>query len=151
MSACARFHETNIVRICCIPFKQSKYNVASDDVKQALAHRYCAPTAKEFVHRKCDKFLLKSSMPPQTASSPTKLVNGMICLSCCRALSGKMYFLDQTQSGDNPVAYEVMQKRTGEAKDYVYCKSHDAILGSSLVLCLMCTQKVAKNICFYSR
>ena len=99
--------------------------MASDDVKQALAHRYCAPTAKEFVCRKCAKFLLKSSMAPQTVSSPAKLVKGMRCRSCCRGPSGKMYFLDQTQYGDNPAAHEVMQKRTGDAKEYLCCKCHD--------------------------
>ena len=142
---CTYCHETNIVRTCCILLKQSRYNMANDDVKQALAHRYCLPTAKEFVSRKCDKFLLNSFMPPQAVSSPAKLVKGMRRLSCCRVPSGKMYFLYQIQYGDNSVAHEVMQKRTGEAKAYVCCKSHDSILGSSLVLCLMCTQKVAKT------
>ena len=54
---CTCCHETDIVRTHCIPFKPSRYNMTSDDVKQALVHRYCAPTAKEFVCRKCDKFL----------------------------------------------------------------------------------------------
>ena len=56
-----------------------------------------------------------------------------------------MYFLDQTQYGDKPVAHEVMQKRSGEAKEYVCCMCHDATFGSSLVLCLMCTQTVANK------
>ena len=56
-----------------------------------------------------------------------------------------MYLLNQTQYSNNPVAHEVMQNRTGEAKEYVCCKCHDVSLVSSLVVCLMCTQEVAKN------
>ena len=56
-----------------------------------------------------------------------------------------MYFLDQTDYGDNPLAHEIMQKRIGEAKEYVCSKCHDAILGSSLVPCLVCAQKVTKK------
>ena len=146
---CTHCHETNILRTCCIVFKESRYNMTSDDVKQALSHRHCEPTAKEFVCRKWDKFLLKSSMPPYAVSSPTKPVKGMRCLSCCRPPSGKMYFLDQIDYGDNPLAHEIMQKITGEAKEYVCSKCHDAILGSSLVPCIVCTCKVAKKILFF--
>ena len=70
---CTCCHEINIVRTHCILFKESWYNMASDDVKQAFSHRYCAPTAKEFACRKCDEFLLKSSMPPHAVSSPVNL------------------------------------------------------------------------------
>ena len=142
---CTCCHETNIARTHCIVFKESQYNMTSDDVKQALSCRYHIPTAKEFVCRTCDQFLLKSSMPPHAMSSPTKPVQGMRCLSCCRPPSGKMYFLDQTDYGDHPLAHEIMQKRIGEAKEYVCSQCHHAILGSSLVPCLLCAQKVTKK------
>ena len=146
---CTCCHETNIARTHCIVFKESRYNMTSDDVKQALSCRYHIPTAKEFVCRKCDQFLLKSSMPPHAVSSPTKPVQGMRCLSCCRPPSGKMYFLDQTDYGDHPLAHEIMQKRIGEAKEYVCSQCHHAILGSSLVPCLLCAQKVTKKMLLF--
>ena len=60
-----------------------------------------------------------------------------------------MYFLDQSEYGDNPLAHDIMQKRTGEGKKYVCSKCHDAILGSSLVPCPVCAQEVAKKIVLF--
>ena len=43
---CTCCHETNIARTHCIVFKESRYNMTSDDVKQALSCRYHIPTEK---------------------------------------------------------------------------------------------------------
>ena len=52
---CTCCHKTDIPRLQCIIFKESKYNFDNTVVVEALSNRFSIPTSKEYICKKCDK------------------------------------------------------------------------------------------------
>ena len=57
----------------CITFKESKYNFGNTVVLEALSNRFLIPTCKEYICKKCDKYLLRGKMPMNSVASWTRL------------------------------------------------------------------------------
>ena len=55
---CTCCHRTDIPKSQCIIFKASKFNLENPIVQEALSNRYSIPTCKEYICKKCDKYLL---------------------------------------------------------------------------------------------
>ena len=68
---CTCCHKTDIPRLQCIIFKESKYNFGNTIVVEALSNRFSIPTSKEYICKKCDKDLLEEIMPMNSVASHT--------------------------------------------------------------------------------
>ena len=66
---CTCCHKTEIPRLQCIIFKESKYNYDNTIIVEALSHRFSVPTSQEYICKKCDKDLLQEIMPMNSVAS----------------------------------------------------------------------------------
>ena len=66
---CTCCHKTDIPRLQCIIFKESKYNFGNAVVQEALSNLFSIPTSKEYICKKCDKHLLVEKMPTNSVAS----------------------------------------------------------------------------------
>ena len=60
---CTCCHKTDIPKSQYIIFKASKYIIDNAIVQEALSNRFSIPTSKEYICKKCDKYLLVENMP----------------------------------------------------------------------------------------
>ena len=70
---CTCCHKTDIPRLQCIIFKESKYNFGNAVVQEALSNRFSIPTSKEYICKQCDKHLLVEKMSINSVASQTRL------------------------------------------------------------------------------
>ena len=66
---CTCCHKSDIQKPQCIIFKASKYSFDNAIVQEALSNRFSISTLKEYICKKCDKYLLVEKMPINSIAS----------------------------------------------------------------------------------
>ena len=142
---CTCCHKIDTPRSQCIIFKESKYNFGNTVVLEALSNRFSIPTSKEYICKKCDKYLLEGKMPLNNVASWTRLTSNeplQKCIHCSSAPTDKFLTFDKTKYGQSTI---VSQMKENDEQKIICNNSHNAILRESLVTCLMCG-KTIKNV-----
>ena len=143
---CTCCHKTDLPRLQCIIFKESKYNFDNIVVVEALSNRFSIPTSKEYICKKCDKDLLEEIMPMNSVASCIRLTSNepqKICIHCNTVPTGKFQTFDKTKYGQNTI---VSQMTENDEQNITCNKCHNAIGRESLVTCLTC-MKTMKKMC----
>ena len=73
-------------------------------VLEALSNRFSIPTSKEYICKKCDKYLLGRKMPMNSFSSQTRLTSNKPkwkCIHCHSVPTDKFLTFDKTKYGQN--------------------------------------------------
>ena len=113
-------------------FNIQRYNMNNQMVSQALSSRISIPTAKEFICKKCDKFLRFCQMPMDVEVSYNykHLNKGTSCISCKTETRGKTHTYDQAEYGENVLAENIVPSDISE-ENITCCKAqpHHALLG----------------------
>ena len=103
---CTCCHKTDIPRLQCIIFKESKYNYHNTVVVEALPNRFSVPTSKEYICKKCDKDLLEEIMPMNSVASPIHLTSNepqQKCIHCNIVFTEKFLIFNKTKYGQNTI------------------------------------------------
>ena len=98
---CTFCNKTDIPRSQCIIFKESKYNFGNAVVQEALSHRFSIPTSKEYICKKCDKYLLVEKMPINRVASLMRFTSHkpqQKCIHCNCVPSDKFLTFDKTDT-----------------------------------------------------
>ena len=143
---CTYCHKTDIPRLQCIIFKESKYNFDNTVVVKVLSNRFSIPTSKEYICKKCDKDLLGEVMPMNSVASHMRLTCNEpqhTCIHCNTVPADKFLTSDKTQYGQNTI---VCQMKENNEQNIICKKCHNAICRESLVTCLTC-MKTTKKMC----
>ena len=137
---------TDIPRSLCIIFKESKYNFDNTVVIEGLSNRFSIPTSKEYICKKCDKYLLGEIMPMNSVASHTRLTFNepqQKCIHCNSIPTDKFLTFDKRKYGQNIIVSQMKQSD----KQYIICnKCHNAICRESLVTCLTCRKTMKKCV-----
>ena len=142
---CSCCHKTDIQRLHCIIFKESKYSFDNPVVVEALSNRFSIPTSKEYICKKCDNDLLGEIMPMNSVASEIRLTCNepqQKCIHCNRVPTDKFLTFDKTKYGQNLI---VSQMKENVEQNIICNKFHNAICRESLVTCLIC-RKTMKEI-----
>ena len=99
-------HKTDIPRSQCIIFKASKYNVDNAIVQEALSNRFSIPTSKEYICKKCDKYLLVEKMPINSIASQMRSISHkqQKCIHCHSVPTDNFQTFDKTNYGENTLS-----------------------------------------------
>ena len=150
---CTCCHKTDIPRLQCIIFKESKYNFDNTVVAETLSNRFLIPPSKEYICKKCDKDLLAEIMPTNSVASHIRLTchkPQQKCILCNTVPTGKFLTFEKTKYGQNTI---VSQMTENDEQNIICNKCQNAICRESLVTCpymhenyeKMCTLKFDMN------
>ena len=143
---CTCCHRIDIPKSQCIIFKASKYNLENPIVQEALSNRYSIPTSKEYICKKCDKYLLLEKMPINSVASRMRSISDkhqQKCIHCHTVLTENFLTFDKTKYGENTL----VNNMTIDAGQNIICnRCHNAILRESLVTCLTCDKTMKRML-----
>ena len=143
---CTCCHRTDIPKSQCIIFKASKYNLENPIVQEALSNRYSIPTSKEYICKKCDKYLLLEKMPINSVASKMRSISDkhqLKCIHCHTVPTENFLTYDKTKYGENTL----VNNMTIDAEQNIICnKCHNAILRESLVTCVTCDKTMKRML-----
>ena len=143
---CTCCHRTDIPKSQCVIFKAANYILENAIVQKALSNRYSIPTSKEYICKKCDKYLLVEKMPINSVASQMRSISEkqqQKCIHCHTVLTNFLTF-DKIKYGENTL----VNNMTINAGQNIICnKCHNVILRESLVTCLTC-DKTMKRIAY---
>ena len=128
---CTCCHKTDIPRLQCIIFKESKYNFDNTVVVEALSNRFSSPTSKEYICKKCDKDLLEEIMPTNSVASHIRLTSNeqqQKCIHCNTVPTDKFLTFDKTKYGQNTI---VSQMKENDKQNIICNKCYNAICRES--------------------
>ena len=103
---CTCCHEKNIPRSQCVIFKDSKYELSSEDVWNTLSARFAIASGKEYICRSCCKSLLlekKHHKRPHRFQSV-----GHNCILCCSASDNKSRPFQHMTYGRNDMPTDIL-------------------------------------------
>ena len=143
---CTCCHKTDIPRSQCIIFKASKYNFDNAIVQEALSNRFSIPTSKEYICKKCDKYLLVEKMPINSIASQMRSISHkqqQKCIHCHSVPTDNFQTFDKTKYGENTL---VNHMTVNDEQNIICNKCHNAILRESLVTCLTCDKTMKKML-----
>ena len=145
---CTCCHKTDIPRSQCIIFKESKYNFGNTVVLKALSNRFSIPTSKEYICKKCDKYLLGGKMPMNSVASWTRLSYNepqQKCIHCNSIPTDKFLTFDKTKYGENTF---VTQMTENDEHNIICNKCHNTILRESLATSFTCGKTIKQMFTF---
>ena len=143
---CTCCHKSDILRLQCIIFKESKYNFNNTVVVEVLSNRFTIPTSRGYICKKCDKYLLAEIMPINSIASCIRLSSDepqQKCIHCNTVPTDKFLTFDKTKYGQNTI---VSQMKENDEQNIICNKCHNAICGESIVTCLTCMKMMKKNV-----
>ena len=143
---CTCCHKTDISKSQCIIFKESKYNFDNAIVQEALSNRFSVPTSKEYICKKCDKYLLVEKMPINSIASQMRSVfhtQHQKCIHCHTVPTDNFLTFDKTKFEENTL---VNNMTINGGQNIICNKCHNAILRESLVTCLTCEKTMKKML-----
>ena len=143
---CTCCHKTDIPKSQCIIFKASKYNFDNAIVQEALSNRFSIPTSKEYICKKCDKYLLVEKMPINSIASQMRSISHkqqQKCIHCHTVPTDNFLTFDKTKYGENTL---VNNMTINGGQNIICNKCHNAILRESLVTCLTCDKTMKKML-----
>ena len=113
-------------------------------VVEALSNRFSIPTSKEYIYKKCDKYLLAEIMPMNNVASYIRLTSNepqQKGIQCNTVPTDKFLTFDKTKYGQNTIVSQM--KENGE-QNIICNKCHNAMCRESLVTCLTCRKTMKK-------
>ena len=141
---CTCCHKTDIPKSQCIIFKVSKYNLDNAIVQEALSNRFSIPIFKEYICKKCDKYLLVEKMPINSVASQMRSISHkqqQKCIHCHSVPTDNFQTFNKTKYRENTL---VNNMTVNDEQNIICNKCHNAILRESLVTCLTCDKTMKK-------
>ena len=117
---CTCCHKTEIPRSQCIIFKESKYNFGNTLILEALSNRFSIPSSKEYICKKCDKYLSGGKMPMNSVASQTRLTSKepqQKSIHCNSIPTDKFLTFDKRKYGENTIVSHM--KENDDQTSYV--------------------------------
>ena len=143
---CTCYHKTDIPRLQCIIFKESKYNFDDTVLVEALPNRFTISASREYICKKCHKDLLAEIMQMNSVASCIRLTSNEPQQKCIHSNTvpiDKFLTFDKTKYGQNTI---VSQLKENDEQNIICNKCHNAICRESLVTSLTC-MKMMKKMC----